>query len=185
MNKTILDRYPRAEDGTYVIDISAGRANDLYDDFDRKTPYRKKELDQHLVEYISDSANELNKKEFIIRFSLSEPPSDELQERITTSVISYFEYIKTLEINELKRAIRSSLIYLLLGIAILFLSVWVNHQLDDDTGVITKVFAEGLTVAAWVSMWEALATFIINWPPYSRKIKIYDRIANAAIQFAK
>jgi len=31
--------------------------------------------------------------------------------------------------------------------------------------------------------WEALATFIVYWTPYSRQIKIYNRIANAMVQF--
>ena len=85
--------------------------------------------------------------------------------------------------NELTRTMRTSLLFLLMGIAILFLSVWVNQQLSDDVTVIKKVFAEGLTVAAWVSLWEALATFLVNWTPYSRQIRLFERISNAPVQF--
>ena len=78
---------------------------------------------------------------------------------------------------------RTSLLFLVIGMALLFLSILANEELTAETTVITKVFAGGLTVAAWVSLWEALATFIVNWTPFSRKIKLYDRIANAPVDF--
>ena len=46
-----------------------------------------------------------------------------------------------------------------------------------------RLIAEGLTVAVWVSLWEALATFLIKWIPYRKKISLYKRIANAEVMF--
>lgn len=183
MKKNILERYAQTEGGRYIIDINAGNMSDLYNDFDKLTPFVRKELDQDLAEYIIDSARDLHNQEFTIQFQLIEPPDDEMKARITTSINSYFLYLKSIELNELARVMRTSLIFLIIGMAILFISVWVNQQLKDDISVISTVFAQGLTVAAWVSLWEALATFIVNWTPYSRQINIYDRIANAPVQF--
>jgi hypothetical protein len=183
MKSTILERYSKTPDGHYIIDITAGKVNDLYDDFDSYTPYVRKELDQNLVDYITDSARDLASEDFVIRFHLLEPPVNEMKKRITASLHSYFRYLKTIELNELGRVMRTSSIFLLLGLAILFLSVWVNENLSDNITVLHKVFAQGLTVAAWVALWEALATFLINWTPYSRRIKLYERIASAAIEF--
>jgi hypothetical protein len=45
--------------------------------------------------------------------------------------------------------------------------------------------SEGLTVAAWVSLWEALANFLIHWPPHNKELKVYDRLASAAVIFQK
>jgi len=42
---------------------------------------------------------------------------------------------------------------------------------------VAHVFAEGLIVAAWVSLWESLATFLIEWFPQLRNIKLYYRLA--------
>ena len=157
MSNMILELYKQLADGRYVIGINAGKTSDLYNDFDKHMPYVRKELDQDLVEYISDSARDLYKEDFI--------------------------YLKTLEIMELSRIMRTSLLFLVIGMALLFLSILANEELTAETTVITKVFAGGLTVAAWVSLWEALATFIVNWTPFSRKIKLYDRIANAPVDF--
>lgn len=183
LKKNILERYPQTPDGQYIIDINAGKISDLYNDFDNRMPYVRKELDQDLVEYISDSARDLNKEDFIILLQFVEPPDEMMKDGITKSIYSYFIYLKTIELKELSRVLRTSMIFFLIGLSLLFLSVWVNEQLSPTATVVTKVFAQGLTVAAWVSLWEALATFIINWTPYTRQARIYERIANAPVQF--
>jgi hypothetical protein len=183
MQSTILERYPRAPDGRYIIDITAGKVSDLYNDFDKLAPYVRKELGQDLVEYISDSVRELGRQEFTIRFHLVEPPDEAMMARVTSSISSYFMYLKTIELHELGRIIRISLIYLVVGVALLFLTVWVNEQLAPGAAVLSRVFSQGLTVAAWVSLWEALATFLVNWTPYTRKIRMCERIAGAPVQF--
>lgn len=185
MKTRILDRYPRTEDGKYIIEITAGKISDLYNDFDKHTPYVRKELDQNLVEYISDSARDLGNEDFIIRFHFLEKPDEPLIARITESINNYFHYLKNVEIQELGRTIRTSLLFLAVGLCILFISVWVNQNLSAEATVVNKVFAAGLTVAAWVSLWEALATFLVNWAPYSRQIKMYERIAEAPLQIVE
>lgn len=182
--KNILERYQQLPDGHYIIDITAVKVSDLYNDFDKHTPYVRKELDQHLVDYITDSARDLTRERFIIQFHLQEQPDDAMKMRITASINSYFLYLKTIEINDLSRIIRTSLTYFVIGIAVLFLTVWVNENLTADTSVISRVFAQGLTVVAWVSLWQALATFLVNWTPYSQQIKLYERIANTPVLFS-
>lgn len=184
MIKTILERYPRMPDGRYVIDINSGKPSDLYNDFDKFAPYVRKELDQDLVDYITECARELAGVDFFIQFRLLEPADENLQARIAKSINNYFMYLRTIEIDELWRTMRTSLIFLFIGIGLLSLSVWVNSGITPTSSVMSKVFAEGLTVAAWVSMWEALATFLVNWTPISRRIGLFKRIANTPVQFA-
>ena len=70
------------------------------------------------------------------------------------------------------RMLRRSAIPFGIGVSILFLSVSLNRYLGEDRSVIANVFAEGLTVAAWVSLWEALAIFLIEWLPYRRNLAL-------------
>lgn len=183
MKKQILDRYTRTADNKLIIDIAAGKVGDLYNDFDRHTPYAKKELDQDLTDYIIDSVSEIGKENFIIQFRLTAAVDMKLMSRVKTSIHNYFLYLKELEIRELARMSRTSLILLSIGVATLSVSVWVNQKITEDAAVIASVFAEGLTVAAWVSLWESLATFLINWAPHRRQIKMYERIAKAPVLF--
>ena len=183
MRKTILERYQRLPDGRYVIDINAGKTSDLYNNYDKYAPYVRKE-DQDLVDYITDSAQELGNAEFFIQFRLREPADSELRVRIAKSIKNYFLYLRTVEMHELGRMMRTSLIVLAVGIAILLLSIWVNSNITGKPSVLHMVFAEGLTVASWVALWQALATFLIHWAPISKKIILYKRIAKTDVQFA-
>lgn len=183
MEKRILERYARTGDGRLAIDVAAARIEDLYSCYDKSAPYLKKDLEPELVDYLVECARELGGESFVVRFSLDNAIDTEGAARLKESVRRYFLYLKHLELRELKSMFRTSLILLAVGIGILTLSVWLNRQIEVHETVIGRVFAEGLTVAAWVSLWEALATFLINWAPHRRRIRLYERIAAAPVLF--
>ena len=105
---------------------------------------------------------ELAGADFLIQFRLVEPADESLQDRIQKSIANYFHYLRSLQMARLVRMLRKSLVLLLIGITILFISVWLNSGITGESSVVEKVFAEGMTVVAWVSMWEALANFLVN-----------------------
>ena len=183
MEKHILERYSRTDDGTLIVDIAAPRIEDLYNNYDQSAPYLKKDLEPNLVDYIVDCAGEVGPEPFALQFSLDTPIGHDSMSRLKDSVHTYFRYLKELELRELKGMFRTSLILFSIGIAVLTLSVWMNPLIEDSESVVSRVFAEGLTVAAWVSLWEALATFLINWAPHRRRIRLYERIAAAPLRF--
>jgi hypothetical protein len=183
MEKRILERYARTGDGRLAVDVAAARIEDLYSCYDRSAPYLKKDLEPELVDYLVECARELGGESFVLRFSLDSAIDTEGAARLKESVKRYFLYLKHLEFRELKNMFRTSLILLAVGIGILTLSVWLNRQIEVHETVVGRVFAEGLTVAAWVSLWEALATFLINWAPHRRRIRLYERIAGAPLLF--
>ena len=43
--------------------------------------------------------------------------------------------------------------------------------------------SQGLTIAAWVSLWEALAIFLVEWFPHRKNIALYRRLARARLVF--
>ncbi len=181
--KPILDRYARTDDGKLILDIAADKVEDLYNNFDKHTPYGRKELDQDLADYLTDSVSEMGKADFIIQFRLANSADNTIQERVKASINSYFCYLKELEIRGWVSMRRSSYILFMIGIIILIISVWYGEQSSGKESVVSHVFSEGLTVAAWVSLWNAIATFLINWAPHRKKIRLYHRVASAEIVF--
>lgn len=177
MKKDVLSRYERNADGDILIDVTADKMEDLFNHFDRSAPYILRDLDQDLVNYIIDCAKELDKEPFTICFTLNHLPAEPELSNIRQSINGFFLSLAEVERNKFSRMIRKSFILFCLGIGILFFSVWVNQKLGSDRSVMTDVFAEGLTVAAWVSLWEALATFLIKWLPHRTNINLYQRLA--------
>ena len=183
MGKSIIDRYVKTAEGKLILDIAADRVEDLYNNFDKHTPYARKELDQNLVDYLIDSVGEMGNVEFIIQFRLHKVADNTLQERVKASINSYFCYLEELETRDWISMRRTSYILFMIGITILLISVWYGEYTTGKQGVISHVFSEGLTVAAWVSLWHALATFLVNWAPHRKKIRLYKKIAASEIVF--
>lgn len=183
IDRGVLDRYERNSDGTILINVAAASAEDLFNNFDKNAPYIRRDLDQNLVDYLIDCARELGAESFSIRFTLTRTPGAEHLTRIQRSIYSFFLYLAEIERHKVRKMMRRSLLLLLIGLAILSISVWVNQSLVADSTVLAHVFAEGLTVAAWVSLWEALATFMLEWFPHQKEIRLYRRLAHAQLDF--
>jgi hypothetical protein len=183
VSNSILDRYARLDDRRIVIDVSANRVEDLYNNFDHNAPYVKKDLNTALAEYLVESVSEIGREPFVISFRFQTPTDAEVQTRIRDSVHQYFVYMQQLQKNKLTRMLRNSTIYLLAGLIILVLSFIFNQRLPDTESVFVHLLAEGLTIAAWVSLWEALATLLIHWTPLKSLLNIYRRIAHAEVMF--
>jgi len=180
----VLGRYERDERNRVVIDVAAERTEDLYNFFDKHAPYMRRDLDQELADYLVACVKELPPRDpFVIRFTLSEPPDEEKRERIRGSVESYFRYAAELEREVIAQMLRKSVWFLAIGIAVMSLAVWVRQWLGDERTVVGDVFAEGLTVAAWVSLWEAVALFLIEWSPRRRTVRRYERLSAAEVRF--
>lgn len=183
MKREILERYERSNDESIIINIAADRIEDLYNDFDKKSDFLKKDLNEELVNYIIESVEEIDKERFVIHFSLDVAAHESDRERVGRSINRFFLYYKELEHKKMQEMIRTSIILLLIGVVVATFSVIMNQSESVQKSVLLGVIAEGLTIAAWVSIWEALATFLIKWRPIRKKIKLYEKIANAKLFF--
>lgn len=183
MKKDVINRYRITDKGQIAIDISVQCVEDLYHDYERNLPYIKKDLDGELVDYLIESVKELRNHKFVICFSFSQMPDQQISERIKKSITTYYLYLKELEVRALKVIFKRSFILFAVGLVLLALAIKVAQQVSVSSGVLMEVFAQGLTVAAWVSLWEAIANIFLEWHPHRRNIMIYNKIIKADVEF--
>lgn len=185
MKKRILDRYEHTADGSVIIDVAARRVEDLYEDFDKRAPYHKKDLDEDLVYYLTECVTEIGTADFVIRFMFEQFPSEEFMLRIRTSVHKFFIYQQESELAAMNKMLKSSITLLMIGVVILGLSLWFNHPYAASVtpSFFRAVFAEGLTIVAWVSMWEGLATCLLHLPQHVLQVRRFRKIAEAPVVF--
>jgi hypothetical protein len=183
IKKSTIDRYAVLEDGNVVIDVFVAGIEDLYDDFDRAAPFLKKDLEPQFADYLVECAEEIGKRRYVIRIDLERMPDEARMERVRKSIANYFEYMAETEKRRLKKMAQTSLILLAVGLVLLALDIWANRLLQDSTSVFAQVFSEGLTIAAWVAIWEALANLLIQWTPERHGLGLYRRLSSAAIHF--
>lgn len=183
MQKPVLGRYSITAEGEIIIDVAASRVQDLYNDFDRNAPYVRRDLDQDFSDYLLDCAKEIGRKSFVIRITLGQMPSDEVIARVKQSIHNYFCYLGEMKKKKIKRANTTSLILLTVGLSVFSVVMLINKITGARPVFLANLLIEGLTVAAWVSLWEALATFLIRRSPLRRTIDLVDRLADAPVFF--
>lgn len=179
--KTILNRYARTDEGKVIVDIATSRVEELYNNLDRVAPYSRKDLDGNIANYLLDCAREIGPLPFVIRLNLSHPPSPPMVHWVQNSICSFFLYLADLEKRRVRSMLRTSLILLAVGVSLLVGVVWMNRILPSQRGVFLSALTEGFTVAAWVVMWESLASFLVRWLPRRKEIKLLHRIARAPV----
>ena len=178
-----MSRYERDGEGKTFLDVAATRMEDLYNNFDKNAPYIRRDLDQDLADYLIGCARELSHAPFIIRFTLADFPEESRLSRIRHSLKTYFLYLAETESRKILQMFRRSAILFVIGLGILFFSVSLNRLVGPERSVTANVFAEGLTVAAWVSLWEALVIFLIEWFPHRKNVLLYRCLAHAQLVF--
>jgi hypothetical protein len=183
MKKSIISRYEFTEKNEIIIDASVRSVEDLYNNFDRTADYLKKDLDQEFVDYLTDCVREIGKRTFVIRISFSTMPDNSVMERVRRSVRTFFLYLQETERRQLRAMLRRSLVLFAIGLALLVPAIAATRRFSSSEGVLAEVFAQGLTVAAWVSLWEAIANLFIEWYPHRQDINRYDRVTNAPVVF--
>lgn len=183
MKKPILGRYELTDDDQVIIDVSIRTVEDLYNNFDRTAPYMKKDLDQEFVDYIIDCVREIGVNDFVIRVTLSREPDELIKERVRRSIDTFFHYLQEIERRELDAMFRRSFKLFGIGLALLALAIAATRHFSSGEGVLTEVFAQGLTIAAWVSLWEAIANLFVEWHPHMKNIRLYERVTKAPVIF--
>lgn len=183
MRKHIVDRYRRDDCGQVIIDISTGKVNDLYEDFDLQAPYIKKDLDYDLVEYLIESVREIHQEPFSVHFSFAEHLTEDLEKRVRKSIPNYFGYLLETNRREVMKTLRSSFTLLCIGGTMLAISIYLNLNFDLENSVVEGVLAEGLVIAAWVSVWEGLAAVLLSGPPLLKDRKVYKKLAGTTLVF--
>jgi hypothetical protein len=119
----------------------------------------------------------------VVRFTFEVPQDDAKYARLRSSVNRFFIYLAELEREAIAQMMRKAGLLFAVGLTIMFAAVWTRQWIGDTSSVVGDVFAEGLTVAAWVSMWEALAVVLIEWLPRRKTVRRLERLASAEVQF--
>ena len=183
MKQDIFSRYESHSSRRLAIDVSVGRIEELFEDFDSAASYVKKDLDQDFVDYLIESVREIGGYDFVIRINIPLLVQERHRKRVRKSIKSYFRYLELLERRKLKKMVWKSSMLFCLGMLLLALSLILKENFGPASGVLQELLIEGLTVAAWVSLWSAFARLIFELGSIIADIRIYRRIASREVIF--
>ena len=183
MKQDIFNRYESHSGRRLAIDVSVGKIEELFEDFDSAASYVKKDLDQDFVEYLIDCVKEIGSYDFVIRINLPVSVQEKHRKRVRKSINSYFRYLELLERRKLRKMLWRSFLLFCFGMLLLTVSMTLKKDMAHFSGMMQELLVEGLTVAAWVSLWTAFASLIFEFARIIADIRIYRRIANREVVF--
>ncbi len=183
MKKTICEKPEISEQNKVVIDVTVEAVEELYNNPGRNASGIPKELNQEFVNHIIDSVREIGESEFVIRITLPKMPDEQEMNLVQNSIQSYFHNLKDLENRSIEVMLSRSFKLFGLGMVFLFIAIVFNRFFSLSEWTLTRIFFEGITIAAWLSLWAAIVTLIIKWPPHTKNIKLYERIMKAQVNF--
>jgi len=170
----------RVEAGATCIDVRISRLEQIFDNRD-PAPFRERDLDPELVEYLLGAGEDLASVDPIrIVFWLEMPCRPR---EIEQAFHAHFEY--ALERLRRTRGARrrtgqvALVIGILLVIGLISLSQLVGASVPGSLGVGLK---EGLVISSWVVLWRPVEILIYDWIPVRHERKIITRIFEAPIE---
>ena len=181
MENYILNRYDKDENGNLIIKIHTKKIEDLYEDYDQKSSFIKKDLKEKLEEYLFESVDEIENAPFILQFHFEDSISIDSSKRLQSSINEYFSYLQFLEKKSMKESLKNSIIFFIIG----FFLVALSFMLSEEENLAIKIISEGVMIGGWVALWEALAIVLVNWLPLNKNLKIYKKIANSKVEIFK
>jgi len=174
-----LSRY-RLEDGVPCVDVKITSIEQLFDNRD-PAPFRERDLDPGLAEYLRDAAEDLaSAKTYRVIFWLEQPcPPGEIEQAFHAHFADALERIQ----RERRRRRRGGQVALSLAvvlvIALLFLGQVVGNLVPGTLGLGLK---EGLVISSWVVMWRPIEILIYDWIPVRHERRVLSKLLEASIE---
>lgn len=175
-----LDAY-RQEAGEYLIEIRLREIRQLFNTLD-PSPFHEKDLDPAAEEYLVSALRELGPHPSRLVLHV---PRDAIGEEVHAAVAAipnYFQYRARHTGAQLSLMFRRGFISLLVGLAFLFVCLFLRQLFEAWSGHSVQFLSEGLLILGWVAMWRPVEIFLYDWWPELGKQRLFDRIARLQIE---
>jgi hypothetical protein len=150
-------------------------------------PFRERDLDERVEEYVVGWAGEMAKApvNIVIHLPMAEARREEAA-HIHDAMRNYFEYRAEVIGWELRDLFRIGRTSLAVGLAMLASCVVLGQLLEsafrDD--YLSRFFDEGLIILGWVANWRPIQIFLYDWQPLARRRRLYGRLAKADVKLS-
>jgi len=151
-------------------------------------PFRERDLDAAVEEYIVGWAGELSPKgPLTIVLHLPAVQAEREEARHAGEAIrNFFSYRREALSWELRDLFRIGRTSLAVGLAVLgactLFGVLLRRLAPE--GYLVRYLDEGLLILGWVANWRPIEIFLYDWWPLARRRRLYGRLAQAQVQIA-
>lgn len=165
------------------LDIRVAEVRQLFDAMD-EAPFRKRDLDPKVVEFVVDWARELPGDAVpALTVHVSTPVPAAAGGILGEAVRDYFSMRSAQTRRHLRRLFRTGRIALVVGL----LFVAAANVIGDMVGSLIgrynygRLIQESFAIGAWVALWRPLEIFLYNWWPVRAEARLFDRLADMRV----
>lgn len=176
---TESSRY-REEQGVRVIDVRAAALEQLFDNRD-PAPYRDRDLDPDLAEYLYDAGEDLFGEPAIkiaVWLDKGCPPAE-----IEAALRAHFVELIAHNKRQRRRIRRFGQVTLLLAVVLVIAVIAAGQAIASAVpGDVGSGIKEGLTIFAWVAMWRPVEALLYDWIPARHERRVAAKLLAAPIE---
>jgi hypothetical protein len=167
------------------IEVHVGELKQLYHSMD-PAPFRERDLDPKVEEFIVDSARELHRDAplaLVVRLS-RQPATREDVETLRQAVREYFAQRAAVTRARLRRLFRIGRWALLIGLSFVAAANLIGDHVADLVGRYHygRFLHESIVIGAWVALWRPLEIFLYDWWPVLGEARLFDRLSAMQVQ---
>lgn len=176
------ERY-RVEDGKTCIDLNVRHSRQLFDGRD-PAPFRERDLDEDVVDYLMSAAQEIPWKQPLrIVVTISEEPEPRLAaDVIAEAVREHFLHEREQIRRRFGEHVRRARTFLAMGLLFLVLFLTLAELTASlPPGPLREILREGLVITGWVAMWRPLEALLYDWWPLVDERRHVSRVLDAPV----
>jgi hypothetical protein len=169
----------RVEAGVPCIDVGVENVERLLDRRD-PAPFRDRDLDPGLVEYLVDAAEDLGSHARLrVVFWLREgAPSHEVE----VAFRGHFEDMLHRVRRRNQQRLRFGASALLVGLVLLVLLFSLAQLIERTlTGTLGSALAEGAVILSWIVLWRPVELLLFDWIPVRQERRTVIRLLGADV----
>jgi hypothetical protein len=171
--------------GTEWLDLHIASQRQLFNSMD-PAPFRERDLDPEVSLYIREWAEELSLTAPLgIRVTLTDEPATTAAETALRDALhDNFARSAAEHRRNLRKLFRDGRISLVIGIGFLAIAILIAEAVASrmSDGPYAKLVQESVVIGGWVALWQPINIFLYDWWPIRRLVKLYDRLAIAAVE---
>ena len=173
--------------GAARIEVHVGELKQLYHSMD-PAPFRERDLDPKVEEFIVDSARELPRDArlaLVVRLSRQNATGEDV-DTLRQAVREYFAQRAAVTRARLRRLFRTGRWSLLIGLVFVAAAILIGERVADLVGrtEYSRVIKESVAIGAWVALWRPMEIFLYDWWPIRAEASLYDRLAAARVEIS-
>lgn len=177
-----MDPHPRYrfEADLHSIDVRVENVEQLFDNRD-PAPYRARDLDTDLVDYLVDAAEDLYRHGpfRIVLWIAGAPKTD----GIDAAFKAQFDYELARIQREGRRRRGIGAVAFVLAAMLLAILLTAAHFIATTwPGNFGEAVREGLVICSWVVLWRPVDIIVYDWIPPRRRRKLFERLRDAPLE---